>query len=348
MADVLVVDNNEHISKMFKEVLAQNGHKVTTALNGHAALKIIENNVFEIAFIDLGLPDICGLEIIKSLKMKSPLTVTIVISGKNNINYAIESIKSGVFRYLKKPFDLDDIKEITNLAHQERMHMVETGYSPNKKLPHHRKDRKRNSIKFLVDLSVATAALLLGFIIQQEIYQWLEIPSVWGYSEILNLTLSFVCCYSLIYLKFRPSTPLSNIKVQPGKDFMNFTSVYILYAAILFFVTDMVDSRLALIGGYCLGLGGLRLTRFTLVPFIERVFSRKQEGTRRIILKGFNKLADDKPVNARLKPDSIPDKAASEPSKDLASSLIREFKGDRAISDSTAKDKQPGKVIHQY
>ncbi|MCP4581541.1 MAG: response regulator [candidate division Zixibacteria bacterium] len=370
MADVLIVDNNEHISRMFTEVLAQDGHKVTVAANGRTALEIIESNKFEIAFIDLGLPDICGLEILKSLKIRSPLTITTVISGENDINYAIESIKSGVFRYLKKPFDLDDIKEITNLAHQERMHMVETGYCPDKRFPIKRIIQTKNTIKFLVDLPVTIIALLLGFAIQQEIYQWLEIPTVWGISEILNLTLSFVCCYCFIFLKFQPSIQLPDITKQFARDFINFTSVYVLYAAILFFMAIMIDSRLILISGYCLGLGGLWLSRFTLAPFIEGLFSGRSEGPRRIILKGFNKLADEKPVSTKPGKDPIPRTAAMEPDKDRnktatseaeneksrtvadnpyedrASRLVREFRGNRARFDRTSKRNQPKKVIH--
>ena len=293
MADILVVDNNKQISRMFNEILSRDGHKVTIAHDGYTALELIDKNDFEIAFIDIGLPDMNGLELLKLLNITSPLTVSTVISGKNDINNAIESIKAGVFRYLKKPFDLDEIVEIANLSHRERMHMVRTGYLPARFMVSG-ECRGLNLFKLFVDLSVVILALLGGFIFQKEINRWLEIPVLWSLNEIIYLSLSLVCCYGFIFFQNPRSGNTSKKSQQFGHDFKNLSLTYTVFAAILFFVTNFIDSRMVLISGYCFGLAGLLLSDYALIPSLENILGAQREGGRSIILKGFNKPISDK------------------------------------------------------
>jgi len=293
MADILVVDNNQHISRMFNEILSRDGHKVTIANDGYGALELIDKNDFEIAFIDLGLPDINGLELLKLISLKSPLTVSTVISGKNDINYAIESIKTGVFRYLKKPFDLDEIAEIAKLAHRERMNMIRSRYLPGRLLDSSGRGGFK-LYKLLIDLTLIILALLGGFFFQKEINHWLGTPSFWSLNEIIYLSLSLACCYSFIFFQDSRSADILNKHRQFNNDFKNLSLTYAIFTAILFFVTNFMDSRIVLIGGYCFGLAGLLLSNHTLLPYLDTILTGRREGRKSIILKGFNKSTADK------------------------------------------------------
>jgi CheY-like chemotaxis protein len=287
MADILVVDNNQHISRMFDEILSRDGHKVTIANNGFGALELIDKNDFEIAFIDIGLPDINGLELLKLLHLKSPLTITTVISGKNDINAAIESIKTGVFRYLKKPFDLDEIAEIANLAHRERMNMIRAQYLPGRLLD----SRDRGGLKLhklLIDLPLILIALQGGFFLHKEINRWLGTPSFWSLNEIIYLSLSLACCYGFMFFQNPQSDNKLNKHRHFNHDFKNLSLTYVIFTAILFFVTNFVDSRIVLIGGYCFGLAGLLLSNYSILPYLDTILAGNREGSKSIILKGFN------------------------------------------------------------
>jgi CheY-like chemotaxis protein len=362
MAEVLVVDNNQQISRMFNEVLSRDGHKVTVARDGYSALRLIDKNDFEIAFIDIGLPDMNGLELLKLLNLKSPLTVSTVISGKSDINNAIESIKAGVFRYLKKPFDLDAITEIAGLAYQERINMVRSGYLPvRNKVSAGR--QKLETVKLLIDLPLIILAILAGFLFQKEIYYWFEIPALWSLKEIIYLALSLACCYGFIYFQNPRPIEIHDKNQRFNHDFKNLSLTYAVFAAILFFVTNYIDSRIALICGYCLGLAGLLLNDYALLPSLDTILASHREGPRSIILKGMNKQTAESNKSYDIEKARVHDLLAKEqenkrPAKsginddtdhlddstlannNQASGLIARFKGSRSRFDhSREKDK---------
>jgi len=363
MADILVVDNNKQISRMFNEILSRDGHKVSIAHDGYTALELIDKNDFEIAFIDIGLVDMNGLELLKLLNLKSPLTISTVISGKNDINCAIESIKAGVFRYLKKPFDLDEIAEIANLAHRERMNMVRSGYVPNR--PSVSGERPGfKSFKLLIDLAVVVLAFLGGFIFQKGINQWLGIPALWSLNEIIYLSLSLACCYSFIFFQNSRS---GETLIKPHRfnhNFKNLSLTYAIFTTILFFITNFMDSRMVLISGYCLGLAGLLLSKYILVPYLDTILAARREGPRSIIFKGFNgpiadkskaydiekarvhdllatELVKKQPIKSGSRDNNEdPDDDSTLTSKDPVSGLIAQFKGNRSGFNPTRdKDK---------
>jgi ActR/RegA family two-component response regulator len=193
MSQILIVDDNEHIIRMFDEVLSSQGHKVFVANTGKRAMELIDNNKIDIAYVDLGLDDTSGLNILCYLKSKSPETVSTVISGESNIDYAINSLKTGAFRYLKKPFDIDSINEVTVQSIKER----EKRIAKNKKI--NNSFQPEIFVKLISDLALLLPVMMLGFLIQQEVYNTLKIPSLWGPEEIIYILASFAFCYAFIF-----------------------------------------------------------------------------------------------------------------------------------------------------
>lgn len=349
MCQILIIDNNEHIVRMFQEVLSREGHNVTIAQSGLTARQLIDRNKFDIAFIDLELPDISGLDILRHIKNKYPDTVASVITGNSDIRCAIESITAGVFRYLKKPFDVDDILEVTRLSVQERK--KSKSYLP-------RSFEGINLRHFAVlasDLMMLIPALILGFILQQRIFHWQEIPIIWGAGEIIYMLLSFACCYSFIFLSSYGYN-LRDRESAAGPIYKAFSASYILFAAILFFVTDFIYGRLVLLFGFAIGTAGLWLSRNIILPHMSMIFDRKQEGPRQIMIKsgeaekidkvniieteisGILKRTQSKPQPAKKleidKRDTISENDDDAPytGDDWGSRLIHEFRNNRSKS----------------
>jgi ActR/RegA family two-component response regulator len=286
MSKVLIVDNNQHITRILNEVFAQRNHQVTIAVSISEALTLIDKNDFDVAFIDLELPDGDGLNVVCYLKEKAPTTVASIISGNSNINRAIESIKAGVFRFLKKPFDIDEIMEIADLAIKE--HDEREKSSGKNDEPPHTPDLK----KLAIDLGAILPMLLLAFIIQQKIFYMQHIPIIWGTREMAYMILSFAFCYSFVHITIGDKSRME--KIISFSQMKPLTISYILFAAILFFVTDFSYGRLVLISGYILGGAGLILTQNVLLPKIKKLLHPSIEGRKRIILKSHPSIDADK------------------------------------------------------
>jgi two-component system response regulator AtoC len=89
--------------------LERQGHKVTTTHTAHDAFALFETVKPEVTFVDLNLPDISGLEIIRRLKDEETETLAVMITGEQDANATIEAIRLGAFDYIRKPLDLDAI-----------------------------------------------------------------------------------------------------------------------------------------------------------------------------------------------------------------------------------------------
>ncbi|MBW2741860.1 MAG: sigma-54-dependent Fis family transcriptional regulator [Deltaproteobacteria bacterium] len=116
MAKILVVDDEQHMLKLFEKILTRQGHEVQTAASGTAAISLLENNDFDLIFSDLLMPDIGGMDLLKEVKARYSDIPFIVITAYGTIESAVEAMKTGAFDYLTKPFRKDDILLVTGKA----------------------------------------------------------------------------------------------------------------------------------------------------------------------------------------------------------------------------------------
>lgn len=107
---VLVMEDELNVAKGLKMVLTEEGYAVDLAMTGQSALDKCKEKDFDLLLADLRLPDIDGMEVIKQLKRDRPQTETIVITGYPSVSSAVESVKAGVFDYLRKPFTEDEVR----------------------------------------------------------------------------------------------------------------------------------------------------------------------------------------------------------------------------------------------
>jgi len=109
LAKILVVDDEQHMLKLFEKILAKQGHEVKTAASGTEAIGLLEKNDFDLIFSDLVMPDLGGMDLLKKVKAGYSDIPFIVITAHGSIESAVEAMKTGAFDYLTKPFRKDDI-----------------------------------------------------------------------------------------------------------------------------------------------------------------------------------------------------------------------------------------------
>ncbi len=109
LAKILVVDDEEHMLKLFEKILTKHGHDVRTAGGGIMAISLLKEEPFDLMFSDLMMPDLGGMDLLKEVKTGYPDIPFIVITAYGSIGSAVEAMKAGAFDYLTKPFRKDDI-----------------------------------------------------------------------------------------------------------------------------------------------------------------------------------------------------------------------------------------------
>ncbi len=119
-ANILIVDDEVTIRKALEKFLTGLGYKVFTADTGDAALKLAGQEVIDLALVDLVMPGMDGVELIRKLKSQDSKLVCIVMTAFGTITSAVEAMKAGAYHYLTKPFELDDIASLvqTGLEHK--------------------------------------------------------------------------------------------------------------------------------------------------------------------------------------------------------------------------------------
>ncbi len=113
---ILVVDDDPKIVFAFLEVLKKDGYASITASDGEEALKTASLGNIDLIFMDISLPKINGLEVLKKFKEQGITIPTIIITGYGIMQNAIKAMQLGAFDYLTKPLDINKIRELTKKA----------------------------------------------------------------------------------------------------------------------------------------------------------------------------------------------------------------------------------------
>ena len=108
-ARVLIVDDDETIRKSITTVLEEKGYLAETAENGRAAIGKSEKAVYNLALIDIRLPDMDGVQLLTSLKETSPKMVKIIITGYPSLQNAVEALNKGADGYIVKPIKMGEL-----------------------------------------------------------------------------------------------------------------------------------------------------------------------------------------------------------------------------------------------
>ncbi|MGD9032131.1 MAG: response regulator, partial [Desulfobacteraceae bacterium] len=113
---ILILDDEENIRKYLGQSLAKDGFEIYTAQYGKEGLNLLVQKHIDVVLLDLNLPDMSGLEILREIRRVDVQSVVIIITAYGDISSAVEAIKLGAYDYLTKPFDAEDIKIVINKA----------------------------------------------------------------------------------------------------------------------------------------------------------------------------------------------------------------------------------------
>jgi len=113
---VLVVDDDDDMQNILAVGLRQEGHQVTTASTGAEALERLEGQFFDLALLDLKLPDISGVQVLQSIKERNPEAKVVIITGYACLDTAVEALRGGADDYIAKPFRMEELTAIIRKA----------------------------------------------------------------------------------------------------------------------------------------------------------------------------------------------------------------------------------------
>ncbi len=122
---ILIIDDEESLRDGCRQALEKSGYTVLTAGEGLEGIKIARESNPEIAFIDLKMPGISGMEIIEILSQDIPDIVMIMITGYASIVSAVEAIQKGAYDYLPKPFSPDQLRTVARRGLDHRNLKIE-------------------------------------------------------------------------------------------------------------------------------------------------------------------------------------------------------------------------------
>ena len=107
---ILIIDDEEHMCWALERAMKQEGYQVQTATRGRAGLKLIKEECPSLVILDLKMPEMDGMEVLKQAKEMIPKLPVVMLTAHGTIETAIEAMKMGASDYLTKPFDLDELK----------------------------------------------------------------------------------------------------------------------------------------------------------------------------------------------------------------------------------------------
>ena len=117
---ILVVEDDTTIRLTLRDVFGKQGHGVDLAEDGARGLALYRANSYGLVMLDLRLPDMHGLEVLRAMRESDPDALVVVMTAYPEVRTAVDCVKAGAYDYLNKPFELDDLKEVVRRALETR------------------------------------------------------------------------------------------------------------------------------------------------------------------------------------------------------------------------------------
>ena len=118
---VLIVDDQEDLRYSLARVVEKEGYQATTAASGRDGLDILRSSVVDLVFLDIGLPDASGIDLIGAMREIAGDIDIVMLTGINEARTAVASLRAGAVDYIVKPFDLIEFKSSLNRILQARL-----------------------------------------------------------------------------------------------------------------------------------------------------------------------------------------------------------------------------------
>lgn len=121
MGSVLIVDDQEDLRFSLARIVKKEGHSVATAENGSNALSLLNSSIIDLVFLDIGLPDGNGIDLISAIHDIGHDIDIVMLTGINEAKTAIEALRAGAVDYIVKPFDVIEFRSTLRRLMQTRL-----------------------------------------------------------------------------------------------------------------------------------------------------------------------------------------------------------------------------------
>ena len=114
---ILIVDDDKVVADVLGDLISENGERaVDVCYDGLSAIETIQKNPYDLLIVDLVMPRVGGLDLLKYAKKVNPDIIVVIITGYASLETAIMAIKEGAYDYIRKPCNLEEIKIVVNNA----------------------------------------------------------------------------------------------------------------------------------------------------------------------------------------------------------------------------------------
>ena len=114
---ILIVDDDKVVADVLADLISENGERgVDVCYDGLSAIETIQKNLYDLLIVDLVMPRVGGLDLLKYAKTVNPNTIVVIITGYASLETAIMAIKEGAYDYVRKPCNLEEIRIVVNNA----------------------------------------------------------------------------------------------------------------------------------------------------------------------------------------------------------------------------------------
>lgn len=111
---ILVVDDEQNFLELLIRILGKRGFEVKTAVSGYEALKLLENDSFELALLDIRMGPMNGLQLLEEIKERQPRVKAIMMTAYPTSETRLQAFEKGASAYLTKPVDLQELIKTMN------------------------------------------------------------------------------------------------------------------------------------------------------------------------------------------------------------------------------------------
>ncbi len=107
---ILIVDDDEVMQQTLSDVLKKRGYEIFSVGSGTGALSVLKKHIIDLVLLDMRLPDVDGLEVLKKIKETDTEILVIMMTAYSDVQTAVSAMKSGAYHYINKPFELEELK----------------------------------------------------------------------------------------------------------------------------------------------------------------------------------------------------------------------------------------------
>jgi two-component system nitrogen regulation response regulator NtrX len=116
MEKILIIDDEPSVREVLNDILSDEGYEILEAPDGVEGLRMMKTEPVDLVFLDIWLPKMGGIDVLKVIREEYPVVSVLIISGHANVDLAVKAIKMGAFDFLEKPLDMTRVLTLSRNA----------------------------------------------------------------------------------------------------------------------------------------------------------------------------------------------------------------------------------------